>query len=515
MLARLRGWIARDPLLWGAFAVLWAASLFPIWHPRFLPLVDLPNQLAAIGVWRHYGDPAWGFSRFYELSRLPLPSWGYHAPVVLLSYLVPIEIANKLYLSAYALGLPVAAALLAQRMGRSPWYALFVFPLVFNVNFGYGFIAFCAGLTLALFALVTLDHFLEIPTRRAGAALVFLTLALYLTHLLPWLYFGFAAAVLLGCHGWHPRRMATAVLLLLPSVAVAIWTFRVAGHGHPALPASFAWDPQYQPLLQTMGQAPSALLCAWQDDRAYRLLLGLCAVWMILLLGARTDTHDSEARRHGFVYRLELVFALTALLVCLLPARLAKPVDVPMLGGRFVSVSLLLLFLLPHGAIVGRRKLWLVPVVALAIYYPIRLGQKWKEFDFRAASLRRLMTEVPRGSSTLTLALGDGDDPAVMKQASPLAAFHAYPQLLTGGFDPWALSTGSPMVRKESAALPAPEWRNPRSFVADEHALSYDYVLVANELEDYALFGPNDAVRFPLVRRDGMWRLYRVRHVSP
>ena len=515
MLDRLARQIARDPLLVATFALLWAACLFPIWYPRFLPLAYLPNQLAAVSNWHHYADPAWNLARFYQLHHAPLPYWGYQGVLHFLSYVFPIESANKIYLSLYALGLPVAAALLAQRMGRSPWLALFVFPLVFSMNIGHGYIAFCGGVTLALFAMVALDRFLEAPTRLSGAAVAVLTLALYFTHLLAWLYIGLATLVLLASHGWHPRRIGAAFGLLLPSVMVALWAVRVATHGHGALTAPLAWDAQTQPLLLTMIQVPNQLLYAWQDSRAYWVLLGLCAIWTILLLGARTDAHDTEARRHGFVYRLELIFALTALGVCLLPVRIVQPAELSLANGRFVPVALTLLFLLPHGGLVGRRKLWLIPVAVLALYYPIRLGQKWKEFDARAVSLRRLLAEQPRGASTLTLYDGDGDDPAIMKQLQPLLAFHAYPQFYGGGFDPWALADGFPLSVRKSAALPAPAWRKPETFVADEHALAYDFVLTANETQDYAVFGPNDSVRFPLLRKDGVWRLYRVRHESP
>ena len=34
---------------------------------------------------------------------------------------------------------------MARRFGRSPWLALFAFPLVWNFNLGDGFIAYCAG----------------------------------------------------------------------------------------------------------------------------------------------------------------------------------------------------------------------------------------------------------------------------------------------------------------------------------------------------------------------------------
>ena len=159
--AAARAGIERDPLFVAAFAALWVCALVPLWAPRFLPLLDMPDHLDAIAIWHRYRDPSWGYSKYYQLNLIPLPYWGYFLPVHLLSYLMPIEIANKVYLSAYALLLPASTALLARQMGRSHWLAFFAFPLVFNMNFSYGFITFCAGVVVLTFALVVLDRFLE------------------------------------------------------------------------------------------------------------------------------------------------------------------------------------------------------------------------------------------------------------------------------------------------------------------------------------------------------------------
>ena len=206
--AAARAGIKRDPLFFGVFVVLWICALVPLWAPRFLPLLDMPDHLDAIAIWHRYGHPDWGYSKYYDLNLIPLPYWGYFLPVHLLSYLMPIEIANKVYLSAYALLLPLSTALLARQMGRSHWLALFSFPLVFNMNFSYGFITFCAGVVVLMFALLVLDRFLEKPTTRRGWALALLSILLYLTHVLPWMFFGVASILLVFGHGWHPRRIA-------------------------------------------------------------------------------------------------------------------------------------------------------------------------------------------------------------------------------------------------------------------------------------------------------------------
>ena len=126
-----------DRWLIAAFVVSAAAMVLPIWIVKYLPLLDLPNHLTAVAVWHYHDDPEWDFARFYKLNLVPLPYWAHYYTVHLLTYVTrSVEVANKIFLTAYALALPAGALALARRFGRSPWLALFVFPLVWNFNLG-------------------------------------------------------------------------------------------------------------------------------------------------------------------------------------------------------------------------------------------------------------------------------------------------------------------------------------------------------------------------------------------
>src|SRR4051794_8432326 len=77
MIERLRASLRRDPWLFLAFAVLWLCALVPIWRPRFLPLLDLPNHIDAIAIWHRFHIASWRYNEFYKLNLLPVPYWGY------------------------------------------------------------------------------------------------------------------------------------------------------------------------------------------------------------------------------------------------------------------------------------------------------------------------------------------------------------------------------------------------------------------------------------------------------
>src|SRR5207245_3287411 len=121
--------LRRDPVTAAVFALAAAATLLPLWIGRYLPLLDYPNHLSIVFVWRHLDDPAWDFARYYQVHLVPLPYWVQYASVYALSIPLGVETAQKLFLGVALLSLPAGAALYARRLGRDPRLAIFAFPL--------------------------------------------------------------------------------------------------------------------------------------------------------------------------------------------------------------------------------------------------------------------------------------------------------------------------------------------------------------------------------------------------
>jgi len=94
---------------------------------RYLPLLDLPNHLSAMPSGTTTTIPT-GTSPSTTLNLVPLPYWAHYYTVHLLTYVTrSVELANKIFLSGYALAVPLAALLFCRRFERSPWLALFTF----------------------------------------------------------------------------------------------------------------------------------------------------------------------------------------------------------------------------------------------------------------------------------------------------------------------------------------------------------------------------------------------------
>jgi hypothetical protein len=468
----------------------WLAALVPIWATQTLPLIDWPNQLAQVAIVLRHNDPTWGLGA-YHLHLSPVPYWGFFAPVWLLAHVFPVEIAGKLWLSGYALALPFGAARLARRLGRDPRLAVFVAPLVFSHDLDAGFVCFSGGLAALVWALAELEGFLQQPTRRRAAVLGGLVLAVYFLHPLPWLFFLVAGLALALLRPLVWRRVAIAAAVCVPSVLLAL-VIRAPGAG--------GFSGHYPPLIQRLSEGPSRVLVSWAGDGSFYVLLALAALWLGLVLTAEISDGD-EAAQHGWRYRLEVVFFLAVLCAFVLPEDLHAPFEWLQIASRFVALACVFGALLPHGPVEGHRRLIVCGALALAIFVPIRLAIAWHGFDKRAASLRRIASEIPRGSSTLVLRAGNVPDPALDQrpERDPLREAHAWVQLWRGGFDRFAARAGFPTTADGLIAQPP----TPQRALDTDNV---DFILTRREIAPQQLgAGPF------LIRTDGEWRLYRSR----
>jgi len=195
-----------------------------------------------------------------------------------------------------------------------------------------------------------------------------------------------------------------------------------------------------------------------------------------------------------------------------LPESLSHPLRWTMIASRFWSVAALFGALLPHGPIVGRRALLLVAVAVLAAWYPLRLGRAWARFDRRAASLRLVLAQLPRGSSTLTVRLGRQADPDLPATPDLWDHAHAWPQLVAGGVDPFGPANGVPL----QALVPPLPLPQPAAVAPSlEQLAPFDYLLTQSEPHAYSLFGPDGAQVCSVVAEVGDWRLYKLRKGEP
>jgi hypothetical protein len=507
-----------DVLFVAALVAVTCAAVWPVWAVRHLPLVDYPNQLANAAVAARLGDPSWRLAPLFEAPRWPLPYVGWVMPVRALGALVGFDWAAKIWLTLALAAFPVGVALLARQLGRSPWLALFAAPLALSDALQRGFVSFVGGAALLPFALVALDRVLERPTARRAVVLALATVAIYCLHVLPWLLFGaialawvvLAAAVRHG-DARRVRAAAIASVAMLPSVVLGVVAFRLArAGGTSVVDAPLAIEGRFEPLVDRLSALPSRLLAGWSSSGWSWALIVLTAVWLAILVSARTDERDTAAARAGHPLRLELAFVVALLALLVAPEDVSRPVVWTVVASRFALFVALLGALLPHGPLVGRRALLLVaPIVLVAVVYPVRLARAWQPASARIAALRSLLRRVPRGEATFVHHATAPVDAALPPALEPLRHAHAYVLLDVGGDDPEAAEAGFPLHRRADAPPRPPSVLGASTIEAVRK--SYRWVVARGERAVGESFGPDSAAVAEFIAEAGEWRLYRMR----
>ncbi|HET9452563.1 MAG TPA: hypothetical protein VFO83_16855, partial [Aggregicoccus sp.] len=134
--------------------LLYAAALLcgvlPLWVGAHLPMVDLPQHLHLISALHRLEDPTTLYPQLLQARGELTPYLGYYYVVSGLSWLLPLELANRLFLSLYVAGLPLALAFLLRTLARPAWPSLLALPFAYGDSFGWGFVNYLAALPLAV-----------------------------------------------------------------------------------------------------------------------------------------------------------------------------------------------------------------------------------------------------------------------------------------------------------------------------------------------------------------------------
>jgi hypothetical protein len=499
----------RDRWLDAAFVVCALATVLPIWIAKYLPLLDLPNHLAAVAVWHYHDDPKWDFARFYDLNLVPLPYWAHYYTVHLLTYVTrSVEIANKIFLTAYAVALPAGAWALARRFGRSPWLALFAFPLVWNFNLGDGFIAYCAGFAVVPPALVVVDRHAVAPSWPRALAVAAVGTLTYFFHLLAYALFLVTAGlvVLAQRDAWKPKLLAVRALPVLSCAGIGAWALHAANGMHFHRVTGVGRELIYDPVVERLAQIPDRLINFLPGRVDELVVIVAVACWLALAITAARSSGDDAATSDAHVWGIELCFVGALALYLLTPRSMQRPFYWHMINGRFVVALALFGALMLRGAIAGRRRLWLVPVVVMTLAYDVSLCRAFREFNQHAAGFDELVAEIPRDKQVLTLILRPMGDPTV--NVSAFNQWPSYTQIRHGGYNFYNFAEGFPLVYR--IKLPAPAWSHAEGFDWKMHSAPYDYVLLVREGWEYSpMKQPLADGKVRLVDERGAWRLYQ------
>ena len=495
------------------------ATALPVWIGRYLPLLDYPNHLSNVFVWRHLSDPAYGFSRFYQLHLVPLPYWVQYGAVYLLAFPFGEETAQKLFLTLALLSLPLAVALYARRLGRDPRLCLFAFPLAWNYNVSLGFLNYAAGTSALFFALVLLDRYASRPHWLWGLLSSLAGASRYFFHILSWgayLAVGGVTSVM------APRRLRLGSLLLaplplVPALAVGLWAYQASktmnvplspftGRGLAGL------DMVHYEVAGVLHGLPDWLMNVhpgWFDEAAMAVL-GFC--WLMLLV---TPAKASDKTHHtGNAplrnWRLEAAALAATALLFLLPRTLHRPFYWYAINTRIAVLAALFFTLWVRGPITGvagaagvRRPIfWFAAVFAIG--HGLVMARHVYRFNVRARGFDEVMAKVEpgiHGPRVLSIMenLGDPDI-----NVNAFNQWGSYVQMRQGGFVPYGVDMGFPT--RHISSVPAPPNDHPEAFNWALHGAHWDLFLVHGPSRVDPFGGAHNRVRS--LAKSGDWELW-------
>lgn len=403
----------RDRLRWdaAALAALVVLAASPVLTNRFLPLFDYPAHLTVPAVLRHRADAATHVAELYDLHLGLVPNSAHYAWTWILSFVMPLELASRLFVALFSVAaLPVAMAFALRTFGRDWRLAVLVVPLTWGRHFTFGFVGFCAAQSLSLVALSLLQREFEHPAarRRVALAAVFA--------LLPFVHFfvmlttvGLGAVLALAHLGARPFRQVLRSALPMVTGALVMAPWVVQRLGAPASP-EVASAPLHaaRPSLRSYAR----ILPRWFLDMYEGPVDDVVAALMVLTLAALTayghrvskdDAAPDRAKRHA---PLALAAAL-ALAYVALPFEIHRPFHWWAMNVRMVPpLFLWLVIATPPGALdrVGR---WMLAPIAIAtalylgyIHVDLRdtFGGAWG-----TAGLAEVLAHVPKGATVAGL----------------------------------------------------------------------------------------------------------------
>ncbi len=564
----VRALVSRLPLERLAWIFALICGVAPLWATQALPLVDLPQHLHLISVLHRLNDASTLYPEIFARRPELTPYLGYYYSVSLLNWLMPLELANRVFLSAYVMGLPLSLAFLLQSLKRPTWPALLALPFAYGDSFAWGFINYCASLPLALITCGFFVRAIEDAQRRRtwSIALGFGLVAVLLFHVQAFAWLGVALPFLLlstpAPEGTSWRLRVPAVVGVMPGVLLfVLWIGLRVGQPQEIAPGQpwRSWGPMlskenlgWKSLEQNVGEfismprAPdgsaqvtetsfpilAGMTPDGSDQRAVKLVFLIALGAMLFGFSRSVGTAVLSARAvkekglvpqllaglrglftlpgeegHFARWRIVGLAALAAILY------LALPFDIRgymyYLNTRYahLAAALLVCSVPALPTLWDKRLVYLAAAAALVLMLPLRTA--FQAFDVESRSLTELAKSAAPKARVMGLNYATGSRAVthpVYLHAGCVVAREA------GGLTnfSFALTPHSPlMYRAAPPPTMASEWR-PDQMRWEEHGKFYDHFVVRG-VRPEQIFGPRLQSELFVAAQSGDFFLVRKR----
>lgn len=199
--------------------------VLPIWLVNFLPFVDLPQHLNFVHILRNYRNPDLNYDQIYSLRLFPTHNTLHLFFNYLLSFIFPLAIANKIYLTISILLFPLALWFLIKQLGGNEQFALLGFLFSYNYNLFWGFVGVNLGIALILFLIgLEIAAFKPDWPRINSLLIMILFVLIFLCHSLIYI-FSFVVYLIILFFNFKEIVWQRRIFLILPLIVSFVVTF--------------------------------------------------------------------------------------------------------------------------------------------------------------------------------------------------------------------------------------------------------------------------------------------------
>lgn len=505
-----------EPFLLGCFVVLTALVIVPFWVVEFLPFLDIPQHLNTIAVMHHAGDPDFAFDAYFTIEAGSTQYLLYYLTCDLLSNLMGVEAANKVFISLYAVLLPWSLLAFLRAYDRPLPPAILAFPLVFNTFLFYGFINYVFALPFFFFGLALHARLLQAPTRWLQGGLVAVGLLIFYSHLQIFLVYVGALGLVTLMRWPGIKHFALRLLHVLPALLLFAWW----GLASDGLAGGDAWESavskryetltgaEWEPLHHTLTRLPDRLLSVYKDDVDERITLGVGFFVLLFLLLRRGATGDWRTWLKGSFPEVLTLFVVIFYVSVPTSYKWVWPVN-----WRFAPLAALLFLTWARGDWHPWIKHGFTAALTLFAAWAIWGHKKhFQAFDAEAQNVAPILEKIEPQARVYALMFDSGSQVIV---GPAYLHFNQYHPIRKGGMAAYSFAEApqSPIrFRSESEGGPPPtplrsEWK-PHDFRFANRGRYYDYFLVRGQRGGWFRRAGFNRREVKLVAESGPWKLY-------
>jgi hypothetical protein len=515
-----------DPWLFFGYLVCLIALVMPLWVSAYLPFMDAPQHLASIRIIHDFDHPPWAFQTYYNVDLGSSQYLLYYVSADWLASIMSIESANRVIMSLYVIGLPLSVSSYLSAHGRDPAVGLLAGPMAYNASLFVGFMNYMLALPMLFFGLALFRRLLDEWRPGRFVLLVVVTLALFFSHVQPFLIYGmgFGLTVLCCSHGFHPRHWWRQAAHIIPSLGLFLfWIIQstvsggasgLSDEGRSRLPP--LEEMQFDSLLDRFGAIPAFFINVYHGDEDEIILLAIVAIAAVLLLFRDGTLRRAEVSKFGFRrawlrQRMPEILAVAVFAVYFLSPRLYGWIFA--VSHRLIPlVGLLALGVLSWSRLPRRRLFLIAPAVAVAIFASTVHIKNAHRFDEEVGGLRTLLADLEPGRRLMSVVY---DQKSTILVTRPFMHMGQYYVVDRGGMAEFSFINypQSPVHYLEGEEPPRQiqgiEWE-PTFFDYSRDGEYFDYFLVRSD-ESRERIRPVGATSedLALIGNEDRWYLYR------